>query len=723
MAESAFVHQPFSGLTGSDELQEAWLALHEELTHYLDDNDIGEVLRAAIYGANAHEGQMRQSGEPYFIHPIAVAKILAAQRFDLPVLQGGLLHDVLEDTPITKAEMTAAFGTEVAAIVDGVSKLDRLKDQAPQEVQASSFKKMLVATTDDPRVIIIKLADRLHNMQTLGALRPDKRIRKAKETLDIYASIAGRLGLFYFRMHLEDLAFSHLYPWRYAIIKKHYMARFANSNEIVDQVRHDLLPIARRMGIQLTITKRQRHLWGLYQRMKRKNSFADACRTIPIRIITSTEDDCYRILGILHSCYRPISGKFEDYIAAPKSNGYRSLHTSVLMARRDALNVQIRTRDMHNLAETGIIAVWHQHLKNRTIRQEQHTIAAEKYMRDWLSRLREVQNITDDPLEFYDAIKKELSSGDIHVYTPAGEVIDLPHGATPVDFAYAIHTEIGNHCTAAKVNGRPYPILKPLEAAQTVEIITDKNAHPNIGWLQFVVTAKARAGVNHHLRTLEASEAQNLGRQLLDQALNNYGSSLQTLDPLVMDTYLTQQEIALPALLSDIAYGRRQSSLTAAALLGEADVDNIHEHTLQIHSSLDSGIKLAECCHPLPAEPLLAELEIGKCLRVHRDNCPLIRADSGGTWLRAEWAQDVHGNFPALLQFDLLDRPRMLSAVADAIAESDGNISDFQIEHNAADANIRTFKIWIDVKNRDHLAQIIRRLRLINGITSRIERL
>lgn len=722
MAINALEYQPFSGLTGSELLQSVWLDLRAELSHYLDDQTIAEVLRAAIYGAKAHEGQMRQSGEPYFTHPIAVAKILATQRFDLPVLQGSLLHDVLEDTPITKAEMAAEFGTEVATLVDGVSKLDRLKDQAPQEVQASSFKKMLVATTDDPRVIIIKLADRLHNMQTLGALRPDKRIRKAKETLDVYASIAGRLGLFFFRLQLEDLAFSHLYPWRYAVLKKHYMARFAN-NDVVEKIRHDLLPVARQMAIQMTITKRQRHLWGVYLRMKRKQSFAEACRTIPIRIITKSEDDCYRILGILHARYRPISGKFEDYIAAPKSNGYRSLHTSVLMARRDVLNVQIRTRDMHTLAETGIIAVWHQHLKNRTVRQEHHNIVAEKYMRDWLSRLREVQNITDDPVEFYDAIKKELSSGDIHVYTPVGEVIDLPRGATPVDFAYAIHTEIGNHCVAAKVNGRKYPIFKPLKVAQTVEIITDENAHPHAGWLQFVVTAKARAGVNHHLRTLESQEAERLGMQLLEQALQDYGSALQQIDPMVMDTYLEQHGIAFPDLLHDIAYGRRQSALIATALLGRADLANVSEHVLQITSRLDSGIMLAECCHPLPKDEIIGHLEAGRGIRMHRKNCPLTRVTDSQDWLRAQWAPEVQGNFISLLQFEVLDRPRMLATVADTLANSDSNITDFQVERSVHRADSRFFKIWLEVKSRDHLAQVMRKLRLIDGIISKIERL
>ncbi|MDO5090499.1 MAG: HD domain-containing protein, partial [Cardiobacteriaceae bacterium] len=317
------IRRPFARVKGEDFLQPAYAELEAEMANYLDAADIAAVEKAAVFGAAAHDGQERQSGGPYFTHPIAVCRLLASQRFDLPVLQAALLHDVLEDTPVTADEMRAEFGDEVTAIVDGVSKLDRLKHQGPQEVQAESFKKMFMAMTDDPRVIIIKLADRLHNMQTLGALRPDKRKRKARETLEVYASIAGRLGLFYSRMQLEDLAFSHLYPWRYAVIKKHY-SESLHRTEVLDRVRHDLKPILKTLGIKASISQRQRHLWGLYQRMQRKASFKAASRTVPLRIITENEDDCYRVLGRLHALYRPVSGKFEDYIAAPKSNGYRS---------------------------------------------------------------------------------------------------------------------------------------------------------------------------------------------------------------------------------------------------------------------------------------------------------------------------------------------------------------------------------------------------------------
>ncbi|MDO4776576.1 MAG: RelA/SpoT family protein [Cardiobacteriaceae bacterium] len=712
------IHRPFAQVEGEDFLQPAYAELEAEMANYLDAQDMAAVEKAAIFGAIAHDGQKRQSGGPYFTHPIAVCRLLASQRFDLPVLQAALLHDVLEDTPVTADEMRAEFGDEVTAIVDGVSKLDRLQHQGPQEVQAESFKKMFMAMTDDPRVIIIKLADRLHNMQTLGALRPDKRKRKARETLEVYASIAGRLGLFYSRMQLEDLAFSHLHPWRYAVIKKHYNNSFRRT-EVLDRVRHDLKPALTALGIKASISQRQRHLWGLYLRMKRKASFKAASRTVPLRIITENEDDCYRVLGRLHALYRPVSGKFEDYIAAPKSNGYRSLHTSVITPNGDVLNIQIRTREMHTLAETGIIAVWHQHIKERGVKLEERTISAEKYMRDWLSRLKEVQNVTHDPLEFYDAIKKELSSGDIHVYTPRGQVIDLPRGATPLDFAYAIHTEVGNHCVAAKVNGEPYPLFKPLENAQTVQIRTDDNAHPNANWLQFVVTAKARAAINHYLRHLATRQAIANGKRLLDGALHHFGSSIATLPHGTLESYLQAHQLSEKALYGEIGRGDLQPMLVADSLLGgKCSAIHNEKHVLHIHSALDAGIELAECCHPLPREDIVGVMSPQTGIAVHRRNCRELDALDRSQWVRVDWGEDSHGRFAANLELQFTERLRMIADISTAIGETDGSIINLQIARIPYDDTSRLLKLWLEVRDRDHLAQIIRMLRGIDGVTS-----
>ena len=651
-APLALEYQPFGVFTGAATLQAAYDDLAVELKKYLDPEDIDKVLRCAIYGAAAHEGQRRQSGEPYFVHPIAVCRILARQRFDLPVLQAGLLHDVLEDTILNKKDMATEFGEDVTRLVDGVSKLDRLKKTAPQAAVADSFRKMFLATADDPRVLIIKLADRLHNMQTLGALRRDKQQRIAHETLDVYAAIAGRLGLFYFRIQLEDLAFSYLYPWRHAVLRKHYNED--NTHEqTLRSVRTDLLARLQALGIKASINPRQRHLWGVYQRMKRKESFKEAIRTVPIRIITDSEDNCYRILGALHSLYRPVHGKFEDYIAAPKSNGYRSLHSSVIMGDGTALNVQIRTRDMHTLAEAGIISVWHQYAKQRAVKIEAHSIEAEKTMREWLSRLKEVQNITDDPLQFYDAIKKELVTGEMQIYTPKGDIIALPHGATPVDLAYTIHTEIGNHIVGAKVNGQPYPIYKPLKMAQTVEILTDPEAHPHNSWLQFTIPGgKAHIGINRYLNRLARKNA-----------------GLATSSKQVTDS----------------------------------------EQKILVHSAFESGITLAPCCHPLPLEAITGHSVAGSGILIHSRDCPLL--ETATHTIAADWADERKGLFPSELAIKAYAHPRLLARVSGAIADSEANITDFQINHADSDEQRRCLTVWLEVRDLEHLTQVMHRLR------------
>ena len=651
-APLALEYQPFGVFTGAATLQAAYDDLAVELKKYLDPEDIDKVLRCAIYGAAAHEGQRRQSGEPYFVHPIAVCRILARQRFDLPVLQAGLLHDVLEDTILNKKDMATEFGEDVTRLVDGVSKLDRLKKTAPQAAVADSFRKMFLATADDPRVLIIKLADRLHNMQTLGALRRDKQQRIAHETLDVYAAIAGRLGLFYFRIQLEDLAFSYLYPWRHAVLRKHYNED-STHEQTLRTVRSELQARLQILGIKASINPRQRHLWGVYQRMKRKESFKEAIRTVPIRIITDSEDNCYRILGALHSLYRPVHGKFEDYIAAPKSNGYRSLHSSVIMGDGTALNVQIRTRDMHTLAEAGIISVWHQYAKQRAVKIEAHSIEAEKTMREWLSRLKEVQNITDDPLQFYNAIKKELVTGEMQIYTPKGDIIALPHGATPVDLAYTIHTEIGNHIVGAKVNGQPYPIYKPLKMAQTVEILTDPEAHPHNSWLQFTIPGgKAHIGINRYLNRLARKNA-----------------GLATSSKQVTDS----------------------------------------EQKILVHSAFESGITLAPCCHPLPLEAITGHSVAGSGILIHSRDCPLL--ETATHTIAADWADERKGLFPSELAIKAYAHPRLLARVSGAIADSEANITDFQINHANSDEQRRCLTVWLEVRDLEHLTQVMHRLR------------
>ena len=729
-APLALEYQPFAVFSGAQTLQAAYDDLAAELKKYLDPEDMEKMLRCAVYGAAAHEGQKRQSGEPYFIHPIAVCRILARQRFDLPVLQAGLLHDVLEDTIVKKTDMAAEFGEEVTRLVDGVSKLDRLKKTAPQAAVADSFRKMFLATSDDPRVLIIKLADRLHNMQTLGVMRRDKQYRIAKETMEVYAPIASRLGLYYFSIQLQDLAFSYLHPWRHAVLRKRYLEHFAR-NETLDRVKGALQPRLQALGVKASINKRQRHLWGVYERMGRKQSFREAIRTVPIRIITDNEDNCYRILGSLHGLYRPVHGKFEDYIAAPKSNGYRSLHTSVLMPDGIMLNVQIRTRDMHTLAEAGIISVWHQYAKQRAVQIEAHSIEAEKNMREWLSRLKEIQNLTDDPLQFYDTIKKELVSNDISVYTPQGEVIDLPRHATPVDFAYAIHTKIGNHCIGATVNGKPYPIYKPLEMAQTVEIHTSPDARPHAGWLQFVVSRRAREAINKYLKELARKDARTLGQRLLGNALRRLGHNIDHIDDARWQHYLEQSGTDHNTLLTQIGQGLQQPALVASALIENGDPaapamadDSTNTRQLEVHSAFESGITLAECCHPLPQEPIIGQIVPGIGIHIHRRECPMRGIVGGEEWISATWAAERKGLFPAAIEIEAYEHPRLLADVSSAIADADANITDFQMNPAAHDTHRRILTVWIEVRDREHLTQITRHLRLLEDTIEirRVER-
>lgn len=728
----ALIYQPFAAFSGSHILQREYDDLALELKKYLDANAINEVLRCAVYGAAAHKEQKRKSGEPYFIHPIAVCKILAKQQFDLPVLQAALLHDVLEDTVLNKTDIASAFSSEVARLVDGVSKLDKLKHQGPQIVQAESFKKMIVATADDPRVLIIKLADRLHNMQTLAPFRPDKQRRIAKETLDIYTPIAGRFGLFYFRIQLEDLAFSYLYPWRYKVLQKHYLAFFSD-NRVLNQIRQDLLPLLQELNIHASVNKRQRHLWGLYQRMKRKlgqtqrikrkQTFYEASRTVAIRVITDTKDHCYLILGKIHELYRPIQGKFEDYIAAPKSNGYRSLHTSALMANGNVLNIQIRTRDMHTLAEAGIISVLHQDAKRRALAMENEHIETEKCTGvRWLSRLKEVQNIIDDPLEFYNAIKKELvlTSSDMYVYTPAGEVIDLPRGATAVDFAYALDTKIGHRCSAAMVNGQPYPIYKPLAVGQTVHIITDENSSPHAGWLKFVVTEKAKAGINYYIRYIPEDKARLLGYRLLDGALERLNGTRLSLDSSVWKKYLQEQNVAEDVILAEIGRGVRQPNLVASTLLGQQVniVTREHNRILEVNSALDSGIIMGECCYPLPHEEIIGQTEPGIGITIHRQSCSFNQVADREDWIRVAWTEQTKGLFCSLVEVQARERSGLLAEVATVIADAKANIVDFHTGHMPHDNHFRILKLWIEVRNCEHLTQIMQWLSLVNNVVN-----
>lgn len=713
---------PFAAFQGAEMLQASYNALEQEISNYLNTEDVARVLAAAVFGAQAHDGQNRQSGEPYFTHPISVALILATSRFDVPVLQAALLHDVLEDTPVTKEQMIKRFGVQVADIVDGVSKLYELKHKGPTIVQAETFRHMLIACAKDPRVILIKLADRLHNLQTLGAFkgRPDKQKRIAKETLEVYTPIADRFGLFLFNIQLEDLAFSYLYPWRYAVINHHFNTEKTQERQkaSVNQLRAELEPVFKALSIPVSIQPRPRHLRHIYDRMVRKGSFREAMKTQSIRILTDSVDSCYRILGCLHNRFHPVENKLKDYIGSPKSNGYRSLHTSVITDSGEVFNIQIRTQSMHALAEMGIIAVWHQKLKNQLNQEEQsHSLSVSKNMSDFLTRIKDIQDFTHDPEEFYATVKAEMGTKDIRVYTPDHKPIDLPFGATPIDFAYAIHTKIGNHCVGATVNGRDYPITQVLEHGQTVSIRTDPNAHPHPLWVEKTATQRAKTAVREYFKKVSSEEACAMGAKRFAQAAARYVQD-EALVQSRLQEFLEKHQLSAETVFTDIGYGRRQSSLLAASLFSDYEMLPESQQAIQVQSALGvDHIHLANCCHPLPNDPITGELSTNQDgITIHRRDCPTAQKINPNHWVLAEWAPEVQGLFASRIVIECIDRRGLLNEITNITGDSI-DIRNLNIETNA-EAKTARLTLDLGVLNRSALAKVISRLRSISGILS-----
>lgn len=524
---------------------------------YLSDNNKQQLISSCFFAANAHEGQKRRSGEPYICHPIKVAEILAKEvRFDLPVLQAAVLHDVIEDTPVEQAEVASAFSDEVAQLVDGVSKLEKDKDVSPQELQARTFTKLVVAMEADPRVVMIKFADRMHNMQTLGALRPEKRRRIAQETLDVYVPIASRLGMFNFKTELEELAFQHMYPWRYRTIAK-LLQENESRESSATEINKTLGAALQRKNIPASIRKRCRNLYHMYKKLEKMRFKRRPLNkaSIPFILITDSTEDCYRTLGLVHQLYTPISKKLADYIASPKVNGYQSLHTSVLTDDRRVINFQIRTKAMHTIAESGIIAIWREHNKTQNA-SSTSTLPRDKSMRRWLGNIKSLSNLATNPIEFYEAVKRDLIGFEMQVLTPKGEPIALPEGATVIDFAYHIHTDIGDHLDSAQVNGVDVALDYRLNHGQTVEIFTNPMSAPHSIWLKRVKTERARTAIRHHLQTLPAEKLEKMGLKALKRYLSRRGVSYRQLNQLLLIIAEKSYQISLGEMLQRIALYR-----------------------------------------------------------------------------------------------------------------------------------------------------------------------
>ncbi len=687
------------------------------LESYLTPEQVREVYRAYLFGAEAHQGQLRQSGEPYIYHPIAVARILADMRMDHKCLMAAVLHDVIEDTPFAREQLANLFGEEIAALVDGVSKLTAIDFKSRAEAQAASFRKMMLAMTKDIRVILIKLADRLHNMRTLGVMAPHKCRRVSRETLEIYAPIANRLGINSMRLELEELGFAHYWPWRYRVLERAAKGACGARQELVATVETAIKRRLAQEGIEAEVVGRRKHLYSIYLKMRdKKRAFDEVVDVFAFRVVADRVDTCYRILGLVHNLYKPIPGRFKDYIAIPKSNGYQSLHTVLAGPGGAPIEVQIRTADMQRLAEAGIAAHW-MYKSGNTDGGSPQSLAA-----DWLQNLLEVQRTAGDSVEFLDHVKVDLFPDEVYVFTPKGRILVLPKGATLVDFAYAIHSDVGNACVAGRVDRRLAPLRTALRSGQTVEIINAPNARPNPAWLNFVVTGKARSSIRTYLRNLQRKEAQVLGARLLEAELAGHQMRLEEIPVPRVSAYLADAHLSsLDALLAEIGLGNRMATLVARRLLVGGGVESPQGQSpaggapqpLAIKGTEGMVVTFARCCRPIPGDDIAALFSPGKGIVVHRRECRNLGdfQTQKDKWLDVDWAAEPSGDFTTAIRVEVSNRLGTLATVAAAIAESGSNIENVQSRER--DGLTSSLEFIVTVRGRAHLARVMRRLRQI----------
>jgi guanosine-3',5'-bis(diphosphate) 3'-pyrophosphohydrolase len=680
---------------------------------YLEPPQVERLREACYFATGAHAGIYRKSGEPYIFHPLAVARILASVRFDHETLIAALLHDVIEDTHYNKDQISAQFGPEVADLVDGVSKLTQIQFNSKLEAQAENFRKMFLAMAKDLRVIMIKLADRLHNMRTLGAMRPESRRRIARETLEIYAPIAGRLGMNHLRQELENLGFSHLYPLRYRVLQDAVRKLSGNRREIIGQLEARIQDRLRDEGINGRVVGRGKHLWGIYQKMRLKHlPFREVHDVYAVRIIVDVVDTCYRTLGVIHGLYKPIMGRFKDYIAIPKTNGYQSLHTVLFGPNGVPIEAQIRTEEMHVMAEVGVAAHWR--YKSDGDSQGNH---AQQRAREWLRKLLDMQRRAGNPVEFLESVKVDLFPDEVYVFTPRGEIIQLPRGATAVDFAYAIHSDVGNTCVGARIDRRLAPLRTPLITGQTVEVIITPTARPNPAWLNFVVTAKARASIRHYLKHLQREEAVLLGKRMLEKALAGRIGGLGELPAVRIKALVREFGLAgFDDLLADIGLGNRVPALIAKRLLPEEDeigAPDASGQPLLIKGAEGTVVSFGKCCRPLPGDAIVGYLNAGRGIVIHRDSCKNVASykKNPEKWIEVEWESQISADFSAELRLDVINRRGVLATIAAAIAATDSNIET--INTSERDGNTTTVHLLLNVRDRAQLARVMRQLRTL----------
>ena len=696
-------------------------SLATNLSTYLEGEQVNLVRRAYYYAEQAHDGQFRRSGDPYVTHPLAVAGILSEMHMDPQSLVAAILHDVIEDTGISKAAVKSQFGDAIAEMVDGVSKLNKITFSSHAEMQAENFQKMALAMAKDIRVILVKLADRLHNMRTLDVLSPEKRRRVARETLDIYAPIANRLGMNSIRIEFEELGFDALYPMRARRINAAVKSIRGNRKEIVKQIQTALEACLLREGMPGRIFGREKHLYSIYEKMRSKRkSFSEIMDVYAFRIVVDKVDTCYRVLGAVHNLYKPVPGRFKDYIAIPKANGYQSLHTTLFGMHGVPIEIQIRTEEMEAMANNGIAAHW-LYKSHDNSPSNAHVRA-----RQWVNGLLELQQNAGNSMEFIENVKIDLFPDEIYVFTPKGTIMELPAGSTAVDFAYAVHTDVGNSCVACRISRRLAPLSEPLESGQTVEIITAPGTQPNPAWLSFVVSGKARSNIRHFLKNQRHSESVALGRRLLNKVLGSYGTQLEKIPPVQIKAALLQTNSAeLDNVLEDIGLGNRMAHVVARLMVpGQAESEAASEFgreskqtSLAIRGSEGMVMSFAKCCHPIPGDPIIGHISTGRGMVIHTESCNNIAEirDNPEKCVSVRWDPNVEGEFAVEIRVELENERGIIAKLATTITGAEANIE--KISTVERDARFSIVNLSLNVRNRIHLARVMKRIRLIKPVS------
>ena len=690
--------------------------LLDALRAYMPPEQVEEVMRAYEFGAAAHHGQKRKSGQPYISHPVAVATILADMRMDHETIAAAILHDVIEDTDAAADELEEKFGKAVRTLVDGVTKLDQVQFKSRAEAQASSFRKMLLAMIEDIRVILVKLADRLHNMRTLDSMPVEKQRRIARETLEIYAPIANRLGINVIKTELEELGFRHLHPFRYQVLLNAIRKAAGNQRQVVQQLAETLGAALHTHNVEGEVLGRRKNLYSIYQKMRRKHtSLSEIVDVYGFRIVVDSVDTCYRTLGIVHKLFKPMPGRFKDYIAIPRVNGYQSLHTTCFGPRGLPLEVQIRTSAMDMLAEDGIASHWQYKAS------EQQANSSQIRAREWLGKLMEMDQ-AENSEEFMENVKVDLFPDKVYVFTPVGDILRLPRGATPVDFAYAVHTDVGNRCVAAKVDRKLVPLRTPLTNGQSVEIITSKGAKPNPAWVNTVVTAKARTAIRHYLRNLRLDEARDLGKRMLNQSLTEFDLTVRKVPKDRMRSLLDQFGLNNEAeLYEQLGLGERLAPLAARHLATDAaektDESTRTDKPLTITGTEGMIVTYARCCSPIPGDPIMGYLSSGRGIVIHRTQCRNLGnyRKHAEKWIEVDWMPNIDDIFYVTLTVEAENRMGVLAEVAATIANVGSNID--QVDVNSRDLEQSTLSFRIEVKDRKHLADVIRSIRAMRSVT------